>query len=245
MALQLSREGANLILVARRKNKLEQTRKLIQEISTAKVQLVVADITQKTGIARIQKTVKNNGSLNVLINNAGLTAHGRFDETKIQVLYKTMQLNFFAAVELTSQLLPYIKNAKGTKRIIYISTVSGLYGIPGRYAYSASKAAGHAWMQSMRIELKNFKIHCQIVCPGYTMTALRTTGLGQDGKVLAEEQNPNAVSPQEMANIIIKNIHKNKKIILTNASGRFLFWMRTLFPGILESVLAKKLKSDY
>ncbi|MEM7181344.1 MAG: SDR family NAD(P)-dependent oxidoreductase, partial [Spirochaetota bacterium] len=102
---------------------------------TAKITQISCDISQEeqiqAAVASIQKDFK---ILDVLFNNAGITAHGRFDRMDFSVFHSTFAINFFGTVYLTKLLIEEIKAAQGT--IITTSTVSGLYGIPGRSVYS-------------------------------------------------------------------------------------------------------------
>ena len=248
-ARELAARGARLILVARRQAELERVaRQLVADFPEAPAPIVLAaDITRAADRDKIFQTVQAQCThLDVLINNAGITAHGRFDESRPEVMRQACEINFFAAVELTGRLLTLLKAAKtGTFRsLVYVSTPSGLYGVPGRSAYSASKAAGHAWMESLRMELKEDNIDCVIFCPGYTRTALRTSGLAADGSRLSEEQSRHARTPEEMAVRLRKAIEGRKRTVLTGNQGRLLYYLRTLAPGLLEFFMRKKLRED-
>lgn len=245
-ACELAAQGARPILVARRSTELHRVADRILADHGVEALCITADITNQADRERIATFLNANvGELHVLINNAGITAHGRFDESRPEVLRNTMEINFFAAVELTMQLLPLLKKATGAKLIALVSTPSGLYGIPGRFAYSASKAAGHAWLETLATELKAENIHPVIFCPGYTRTELRTSGLAADGSRLVEEQASGARSPEEMAHQFRIALEKKRLLALTNLNGRIVFWLRTLYPGFLRWMLAKKLKKDF
>lgn len=245
-AKELASLGARLALVARRKNELERVASHLHDERSSAPLLVAADITRAADRQAVYESVAREfGELHVLINNAGITAHGRFDEATPDVLRKTMELNFFATVELTHRLLPLLKRARGEKRILLVSTPSGLYGVPGRFAYSASKAAGHAWMESIRMELRDDQIHTVIFCPGYVRTNLRSSGLAADGSVLQEEQARGAIAPEEAARRLRRALHGRQRVVAGNLLGRIVYWLRTLAPATLEWLMRKKLKKDF
>ena len=242
----LAARGARLVLVARRSNELERVQAGLRKSGhNQTIEIVPADITRASDRNRIRKAVERLGELHLLINNAGITAHGRYDESVPGVLRKTFELNFFAATELTGELLPIMKRSSADKMIVYVSTPSGLYGIPGRFAYSASKAAGHAWMESMRFELEQDRIGALIFCPGYTRTALRTSGLNEKGQIISEEQARGAASPEHIAGLLCRAIERDRRLALTNFNGRVIYLLRTLAPGLLFRLLSKKLKKDF
>jgi short-subunit dehydrogenase len=216
------------------------------ESSKAKIIPVTCDLSKPDELINASKEIsKNTDKIDVLFNNAGITAHGRFDQTDISVFRRTFDINFFGTVNLTSLLIESIKKAKGT--IIVTSTVSGLYGIPGRSAYSSSKAALHAVFESLRIELSEFGVKSIIFCPPYTKTALRTSGLDGSGKTLNEDQaKGNIKTPEEVALAMVAAVENpNSKLVTMDKSGIFVKWLRLLSPSALEKHLFKKLYNDF
>ncbi len=190
------------------------------------------------------------GYLDILINNAGITAHGRFDASNPDVLRKTMELNFFAVAEFTAGVLPLLRSSPlagrpGERAIVLVSTPSGLYGVPGRFAYSASKAAAHALMETLRSELYAEGIQSSIFCPGYTRTELRQSGLAADGSRLVEDQAAGAIEPREAARKLLRTVAGGHRIGFTGLTGHLVYWLRTLAPGTLERMMRKKLKKDF
>jgi NAD(P)-dependent dehydrogenase (short-subunit alcohol dehydrogenase family) len=192
-----------------------------------------------------EEILSHTDSVDVLFNNAGITAHGRFDETDIAVFKKTFDINFFGAVHLSRLLVEPIKKAKG---IFFVtSTVSGLYGIPGRSAYSSSKSALHAVFESIRIELSEYGVRSIIFCPPYTKTALRTSGLDAKGSTLNEEQAKGKIkTPEEVAEEMVRACENpNSRLVTMDKSGNFVKWMRLFAPSLLEKILFKKLYNDF
>ena len=248
-ALAAARRGARPLLVARREPELKEIAARIAEIQGGEVPYVVADVTAAEDRRAIRTAVEATGrTLDILVHNAGITAHGRFDESQPEVFRKTMELNFFAVAELTGELLPLMKRSPdrvGRGLIALVSTPSGLHGVPGRAAYSTSKAAGHALMETLRIELRDQNIGTLIFCPGYTRTALRTSGLAADGGRLSEEQAAGALEPEAVADMLCDGIERERRIVFTGNTGRFVYWLRTLAPGFLEQMMAKKLREDF
>jgi len=164
-ALLLGAAGATVYLLARRVFELE---KVVSEIEGrgGRAVGIVCDIESAADIIAAENQVSRaTEELHVLINNAGITAHGRFDQSLPRVLRKTMEINFFAMTEVTRIFLPLLKKAR-RGQILLVSTPTGLYGVPGRSAYAASKAAGHAFMQTLSMELKENNISTHIFCPG-------------------------------------------------------------------------------
>ena len=243
-AYALAAIGARPILVARREDELERVAANIHKRYGLAAACITADICLAQDRQRILRKIEEHNELHLLIHNAGITAHGAFGNTRPEVLRQTMEINFFAAVELTALLLPTLQKTHGQKAIVLISSPSGLYGIPYRFAYSASKAAGHAWLQTLSVELYADNITTHIFCPGYTRTNLRASGLAADGSRLQSAQAANAHEPAEVARRLLRQLKRNKRITTTNLAGCAVYWLRVLAPGLLEKLLRKKVKDD-
>lgn len=214
--------------------------------SNAEIIPIRCDISSDKDLFELKKEVfARTKNLDVLFNNAGITTHGRFDETTIEVFRKTFDVNFFGTIHLTMLLLPLIKAAKGA--IITTSTVSGLYGIPGRSAYSSSKSSLHAVFESLRIELMEDGVRSIIFCPPYTKTNLRTSGLDAKGNTLDESQHKGRIkTPEEVALEMIKAVEDpDSRLVTMDRSGIFVKWMRLFAPAQLEKILFKKLYKDF
>ncbi|GBF51969.1 KR domain protein [Leptospira ryugenii] len=238
---QLAKSNSTIIAIARRAEQISLP-------EGAKAQLISLSVDLRdeasilTAIQEIKTKVKQ---IDVIFNNAGITAHGRFDEIQIKVYHETFATNFFGPILLIQGLLPELKRGKGM--VVTTSTVSALYGIPGRAPYSASKAALHAAMEAMRIELREEEIGVALVCVPYTKTALRTSGLGPDGKILDEAQaNRPLMSPEEVAEALVQIARKkNSRLVTIDKTGFFVKWMRNLSPSFLEKTLFRKLYHDF
>ncbi len=217
-----------------------------KERRSAELFHIPADLSSEREINKaVSKLAKLTDGVDVLFNNAGVTAHSRFDQTQIDAFRKTFEINFFGPVFLTLRLLPYLKKKKGT--VLATSTVSGLYGIPARSAYSSSKSALHAVMESARIELAEEGLRFIIFCPPYTKTNLRANGIDGDGNRLGESHyEGKSKTPVEVAKKMMDSVEDpNSRLVVMDKSGLFLKWMRNISPAFLEKVLFKKLYKDF
>jgi dehydrogenase/reductase SDR family protein 7B len=240
---ELSRYPLTLIAMARRAGEIE----LPNHAHThAHLISIAVDFMDPTSVSDAVGKIPNEISgIDVLFNNAGITAHGRFDELNMEVYKKTFATNFFGPIQLIQSLIEKIKKVQG--RVVTTSTVSALYGIPGRAAYSASKSALHAAMESLRIELSEFGVGSVLVCVPYTETALRKSGLGADGNTLDEGQAKRKLkTPSEVALLLMKvATDQNARLVTMDFTGFFLKWMRNIAPASLEKILFKKLYDDF
>lgn len=245
VAHRLAARGARLILVARRENELLRVRNDIHKnFADAEVKIIAGDITNELDRQAIQKFVQQEfGYLNILINNAGITVHGNFEEFDMNALRKAFEINFFAMADLIRLHLSLMRQAPENRMLVYTSTPSALYGIPQRFAYSASKGAGNLLLESLRNELFKDDIRILLFSPGYVETALRKSGLTTSGKPLDEQQEKGAKNVGYVADKLIRGIEKEKRIVFTDKNGPAVYWLRTLFPSLLDYLIRRKANS--
>ncbi|HUE28157.1 MAG TPA: SDR family NAD(P)-dependent oxidoreductase [Solirubrobacteraceae bacterium] len=170
-ARRLAREpGAELVLVARREERLNR---LADELGGATV--VAVDLTDADAPATVREAVESrHGRLDLLVNNAGGAWRGRFDETGWANLERNMRLNFEAPARLTETLLPLLRQtAKSSSRrvaIVNVASTAGRVSRPNSGAYSASKSALAGWSDALYAEELPHGIHVGLVLPGFIVT---------------------------------------------------------------------------
>ena len=172
LASTLAKEGADLVLLARRKERLQEIAGQIKQQfgNDRKVILIDGDITDSEVRHRaIQSAIEQLGGLDILINNAGIGATARIEDSTPETLRRIFEVNFFALFELTQLALPSLK--KGTEPIIVnLSSIVGLRGVPHYGVYGAAKFAVTGLSESMRAEIAQHGIDVLLVCPGTTQT---------------------------------------------------------------------------
>ncbi|MGL4312500.1 MAG: SDR family NAD(P)-dependent oxidoreductase [Sphingomonas sp.] len=171
-ARQLAARGFDLVVTARRRDRLEQ---LATELATAygcQVSIVVADLALPTSIATIMAMVADR-PVDVLVNNAGSTVAGRFAETDWAVQRDCLATLVTAVAALTHAIVPAMV-ARGRGRIITISSILALsQGGRGHTLYPAAKAFAHKFMLSLDAEVRAYGVICTSVLPGSTASEFR------------------------------------------------------------------------
>lgn len=168
---QLANKGHNVILTARNE---EAGRKTLQELNNKNLRFRQMDISDKNSIASVRDHIKREfGSLDVLINNAGInydTWHSASD-ADLENVRETLETNLFGAWHTVQILLPMLKKGKD-KRIINVSSGAGsLYDMSGSTpGYSVSKAGLNVLTIKLADELKEEGISVNSVCPGWVRT---------------------------------------------------------------------------
>lgn len=167
-ALALIREGARVVLVGRRQDRIEE---VACEAGAGTV-AVAADVSKRTDIERlIERTVNTFGGVNVLVNNAGILHPGNVEQITEQQWDETFNTNVRGLWQLSRAVLPHLRKAGGGS-IINMASVLGINGARLRAAYSASKGAVILLTKCMAIDHGQERIRVNAICPSFVETEL-------------------------------------------------------------------------
>ena len=236
LAKELVRDGARLVLVARRQDRLAE---LAQELSDAsgQIEIVAGDVTQgDVQQGAIDRARDAFGGLDLVVNNAGIGAMGHFAEAAPERLRQVMEVNFFAAAELTRRALPLLRD--GNRPIVVnVSSVLGHRGVPGYAEYCASKFAMQGLSESLRAEFAPLGIDLLVVSPARTRTEFFDSAL--DAGPTKPWAGLSGMTAESVAGRIARAIRKGKHELVISAGGKALVWASRLLPGVLDRVLAR------
>lgn len=163
-ARKFAEAGANLMLVARGKKKLEAIAEELRE--KTQVEIFAMDVSDPEACINVFKKADfEYGRIDVLVNNAGYHERGNVDSVSPDELGRMIDVNLRAPILLTRIALPYIRDAGGGA-IINVGSLAGRAPIPGSATYSASKSGLRAFTYAIAEEMPNSKIKFAIVSPG-------------------------------------------------------------------------------
>jgi short-subunit dehydrogenase len=168
MAKDLAREGANLVLLARRKNILDDlAAELKKTNSDQKIIALYCDITSRESVNNAFKSAKKEfEQINIIIMNAGASYRMSIEEFNADKIERTINTNLTGTINCLNEVIPeFIKNKKGV--IVGISSLAEARGFPKSAAYCSSKAAVSIFLESIRIELKKYNVKVITVKPGF------------------------------------------------------------------------------
>lgn len=237
-AYQFAKEGAKLILSARREDELLRVKQstglpsdqvLVLPLDVEKIE----DIPQKT-----KQAAEHFGRIDVLFNNAGISQRGSVLDTDMEVYHKIMNLNFFGVIALTKAVLPYMQQQK-SGNITVTSSISGKLATPMRSGYCASKHALHGFFDALRSEVYQDNIKVSLICPGYIRTNISYNAVAADGSKFGkmDENQANGMSPEECASRIVDAIYKNKQEVYMGGKEVLGVYLKRFFPRILSKIL--------
>lgn len=236
LALELARRGVDLVLLARREERLAKLATQIRALGR-RAAVVVGDVTDADARRRALEAARNElGGLDILVNNAGVAAHGRFAEASPERIRPIMEVNFFAPVELIREAIPLLRH--GARPIVVnVGSILGERGSPHKSEYSASKFALHGFSQAVRPELAKLGIDVLVVAAGPTETEHFDVLLEGDANL--PWGNPRRQPADEAARTIVRAIERGRKMIVTGWRGKLLLLADRFFPGLVERMMRR------
>lgn len=234
IAFEFARNGSKVMLAARSESKLSETVSKIKEDGGVAA-FICTDVAKEEECRRlVESTVSEFGTVDILINNAGISMRALFDDVDLNVLHRLMDVNFWGTVYCTKYALPYLVKNKGS--LVGVSSVAGFHGLPGRTGYSASKFAVHGFLETVRIENLKKGLHVMIIAPGFTATEIRRHALVADGSEQGESpRNEDKLRPPEyVAGWVLKGIRKKKRNKLLTWDGRLTALFQRIIPDVVD-----------
>jgi len=167
-ARQLALRGHDVVLVARRRERLDTLAGTLSAVHGVMAEVVPADLTTPRGIAVVEKRI-GAGDVDLLVNNAGLGHTARFHEESAERISAMLQVNVRALVELTHAFLPGMV-ARGRGRIINVASNAAFQPVPFLTVYAATKSFVLSFSEGLATELEGTGVRVQALCPGLTRT---------------------------------------------------------------------------
>lgn len=238
IALAFAQEGAELVLVARSQDKLEQVAKAVRALG-AKAHVFPADLTQTDSLTALVEKIfsKFPSGLHILVNNAGKGLYALLEKAPEKEVRSLFELNVFVPLLLTQKLIPLLQKTKG--QIINISSVAGHLSVPKMGIYSASKFALNAWGKALRVELKPQGISVTHVYPGLTNTDFSENAANINGRPTAFRTKGKGISAAFVAQRVLQAARKRKRDEFVLFQNRLLVWAHFYFPKLFDLIFSR------
>jgi short-subunit dehydrogenase len=238
---------ATLVLAARQREALDTVAAQCRQAG-AQALVVPTDVSDESQCrALIAEAVRQTGRIDVLVNNAGVSAQALFAEVRAEDLgwyERLMRINFWGSVWCTHAALPQLLATRG--RIVAVSSLAGLVGVPGRTAYSASKFAMSGFFEALRAELKTSGVSVTTAYPGVVATRIRHHGYNAQGEAAGSSglKEDGAMSVEECARLIIQGMNLRQREVVMTAKGKLGRFIKLLAPGLVENMAMAALKDE-
>lgn len=244
IAKEFAGNGSKVVMAARSTEKLQQIESHLKELGFD-VMACTTDVTHEDECRRlIEKTVEKYGTIDILINNAGVSMRALFSVLDLSVIRRLMDVNFWGTVYCTKYALPYLVENRGS--IVGVSSIAGFHGLPGRTGYSASKFAMHGFLETVRIENLRKHLHVMIIAPGFTSSEVRKHALLADGSEQGNSprEEGKMMSPEHVARWVLKGIRKKKRNKILTWEGRLTALFQRIVPDFVDYMYYREMAKE-
>lgn len=237
LAQQFGSNGSKILITGRKADALNAAVASLKEKGIV-VEGFVADVSREDdNKAMAQYAIEKFGTIDVLINNAGISMRALFEEVDLDVVKKVMDINFYGALYATKYCLPEIIRNKGS--VVGISSIAGYRGLPGRTGYSASKFALNGFLEVLRTEFLKRDVHVLTACPGFTASNIRRKSLTKDGTQQGESPRDEGkmMTAEECARHIYNATIKRKRTLVLTTQGKLAIFLNKWLPGLADKLV--------
>ncbi|MGN7781559.1 SDR family NAD(P)-dependent oxidoreductase [Mycolicibacterium sp. 22603] len=228
LAVELGRSGAKLAISDVDTEGLAVTEERLKAIG-APVKADRLDVTEREAFELYADAVKEHfGKVNQIYNNAGIAYQGDIEVSSFKDIERVMDVDFWGVVNGTKAFLPHLI-ASGDGHVVNVSSVFGLFAVPGQAAYNSAKFAVRGFTEALRQEMAINKHPVQVTCvhPGGIKTAIARNATAAEGIDVAEmakafDTKLARTSPEKAAKIILEAVRKDRARVLVGADAKIL-----------------------
>lgn len=236
LAEELAAAGANLVLTARRRERLEQLARRLSAAHKIRTEVVVADLADVAAPARILAfTHEKNIHIDLLVNNAGFGAYGEFATSDLGRQVEMVQVNCAAVVHLTQLLLPAMI-AQRSGDILIVASTAAFQAVPYISTYAATKAFDLSFAEGLAEELKPRGIRVCALCPGSTESEFHQVA----NQANIPAANRRRETSQKVAKTGLKALAAGKSYVISGAGNYLGVQLQRLVPrGWVTAIAAR------
>lgn len=237
VAMAAAAEGADLFLTDINPGGLQAVAAQIREAG-GRVSLARAiDIADYDSVKALSDHIHlGHGSLDVVMNIAGISVWGRIEDLAHAHWRKVVEVNLMGPIHVLESFVPPMIRAGRGGHVVNVASAAGLFGLPWHAAYSASKFGLRGISEVLRHDLRHHGIGVSLVCPGGVDTGLVNTievvGVDMDSpgiRRFRDHFRQRAVSPEKAAAAILRGIKANRYMVFTSADIRVGYWFQRKF----------------
>ncbi|MDP4551852.1 SDR family oxidoreductase [Alkalihalobacillus macyae] len=239
LAELMAKDGINLILAARSKEKLDQRARELQTYG-GQVQVIVSDLSQTGAAEKLYNEVKELGtSIDLLVNNAGVGVFGKFTETNLQQDLDMLYLNINSLTHLTKLVLPDMTK-RGKGRILNVASTAAFQPGPLMAVYYASKAYVLSFSEAIENELKGTGVTVSALCPGPT----RTDFSERANLVKSKLFDSGTMDSKTVAKVGYEGFMKGKSVIIPGTQNKILAKSIRFLPRKIVTKTVRRMQDE-
>ncbi|MCB9733979.1 MAG: SDR family oxidoreductase [Deltaproteobacteria bacterium] len=228
LARRLAASGAAVVLVARRREKLDEVRAaILAETAGAAVEVVSCDLATAEGPASLVAEATAGGArVTILVNNAGVGLYGKFREQRWEDQQRLLQLNVVAVTELTRRFTEHMLAHGEPSYVLNVSSTAAFQATPGFAVYGPSKSYVRDFSEALAFELRKTNVQVSCLCPGATVTEFSDVA----GQVLNDRAHKFMLSAEQVAKVGVKAMRKGRVNVVSGGLNKTNAFMTRLFP---------------
>ncbi|NJD62144.1 MAG: SDR family oxidoreductase [Deltaproteobacteria bacterium] len=241
-ARRLAAEGYDLILVARRKDRLENLADGLKAACGVKTEILAADLTQEPDLCKVEERIAAAADLEFLVNNAGFGTRGLFFQAPVEEQDRMHRLHVLATVRLSHAALSRMVS-RGKGSLVNVSSVAGFAQSPGNASYCATKAWMNSFTEGLYLDLAaaGSPVKVQALCPGYTITEFHdVSGIGRE-HVPARWW----MSAEGVVDASLRGLERGNLFVVPGWRYKFYVILLEVAPGCIVRPLALRIRGKY
>lgn len=232
-AVLVAAKGAKVVLVARRRDKLQEVSDSIH--GTEKI-VIPTDVGQEDQVrSMVDQVLRKFGQVDVLINNAGVGFKGSIITGPMDLYRDMLATNLFGVLHCIRAVYPHMKK-QGGGTIVNVSSVAGIKGFYDCGLYSSSKFAVNGLTESFAEDARKDNIRVILICPGKVETNFEPNVLYRDEPYQNKRL---GLSAEVVAKAIVEAIERNKKMVVIGKKCIPLYLLNRLSPGLTNMIIRK------
>jgi len=239
IAREFARQGADLVLVARRFPRLLSLADELRATGRRALALM-GDVTVDGAVEEaVKQALAAFGRLDVAVANAGFGVVGPFERLVLDDYRRQFETNVFGVLRTASATLPALRSSRGT--LVIVGSVSGHVPTPGASAYAMSKAAVHALAGSLRAEVLADGVGVVLVIPGFVESEIRRVDNRGVHHPDARDPVPSwlVVPADRAARVIVRAVARRRREVVVTGHGKVVVWVARHLPSLLAFALER------
>jgi len=239
-ALKFAKKGANVVLVARRKEKLLEVEKKISNHSGSSL-ICQCDVSNKEQVEKMAKNVlETYGRIDVLVNNAGFVIYGKVNELSTDEIVAQMETNYFGMIYCTKAFLPQMLE-QHSGHFVNVASIGASFSAPGVASYCATKYAMLGFSEGLKHELYDTGVGLTVVSPIMVRTPLFDHPSFEN---FSKFSTGISLSSETVAKAIIKASNSSRLEIVVPSVARAGIWFKQTFPYFINPVVGNSFRKQ-
>ena len=240
-AKKFARQGYDLIITGRRKEKIESLSNTLSKENKINVEVIIAELSDDKELNMLADKIKNTKNLEILVNNAGFAKENFFHEEKFSTHEVMLKVHNLALIKLCHAVLPNMVS-KGKGIIINVSSLIVFTPFPANAMYAASKSFVKLFTESIYLELQGTGVKVQALCPGMTRTDFHRK-MGFDENTFYKDKGMmKAMTSEEVVDISLQYLEKDKVLCVPGGNNKLISFLLKVLP---RAVIYKMVSSIF